>query len=92
LARAFALAGVDAVSPVDRASALETLHGMLWSAKYSFVIVGDPWSTELSGELRSAMIRSPIPIVVLKKNQVDYSGFLSSLSDFVGGKVARGNR
>ncbi|MGC8631190.1 MAG: V-type ATP synthase subunit F [Thermoprotei archaeon] len=87
MALAFRVTGAEAFMPSNREDAISTLHDAVWSSKYSFIIIGDPWSTQINEEIRELMQESPIPIVVLEKNSVDTSVFLSSLSQIVGRRI-----
>jgi len=87
MALAFRATGAEGFVPSNREDAISTLHDMVWSSKYSFIIIGVPWSAQINEEVKELMQESPVPIVVLEKNSVDTSVFLSSLSQMVGRRI-----
>ncbi|HEV51378.1 MAG TPA: hypothetical protein ENO31_02440 [Thermoprotei archaeon] len=88
LADGFAAAGAQILSAPDRDHAISNLQVALWSGKYAFVIISEPWASSLSKELRDVMASSPTPVVVLSGTGVDLSSFMGALTRVVGTKVA----
>jgi len=87
LADGFAAAGAQILSAPDRDHAISNLQSALWSGRYAFVIVSEPWASLLNKELSDAMANSPTPIIVLSGTRVDLSSFMGALTRVVGTKI-----